>query len=130
MASAWEMKGRLEKATHGDISSGGHRRKVSCLRFNHSGSHLATGATDGSIRIHATVSTPQGLLTLSSSSASTVDFRGHDKGLSALGWNPTSETQFGSCGYDRTVRLWDARHKVEEGGREGEREGGRGMEQE
>jgi len=28
MASAWEMKGRLEKATHGDISSGGHRRKV------------------------------------------------------------------------------------------------------
>ena len=34
-----------------DVSS----PKVSCLRFNHSGSHLATGATDGSIRIHATV---------------------------------------------------------------------------
>lgn len=28
MASAWELKGRLEKAVHGEVGGGGHRRKV------------------------------------------------------------------------------------------------------
>ncbi|KAM3568382.1 hypothetical protein VYU27_009493 [Nannochloropsis oceanica] len=114
MASAWELKGRLEKAVHGEVGGGGHRRKVTCLKFNRSGSLLATGAADGSLRIYATVSTPQGLTALSSSTASTLDLRGHEKGLSSLGWNPASDTQLATCGYDRTVRLWDARHKGHE----------------
>jgi len=32
MASAWELKGRLEKAVHGEVGGGGHRRKVGVMK--------------------------------------------------------------------------------------------------
>ena len=48
---------------------------MSCLDFNRTGSHLASGATDGGLRVYATTNTPQGLTALSSASASTLDLK-------------------------------------------------------
>ena len=116
--------------------------QVQCLAFNRTGSHLASGGVEGTIRVwQATANSATGLTAVSSSSS--LELRGHEKELSKVGtdggvhahaacallilalsrlsllpmqlcWNPASDHQLASCGRDRAVRLWDVRHKGHE----------------
>mmetsp|Transcript_22212 Transcript_22212/g.62416 ORF Transcript_22212/g.62416 Transcript_22212/m.62416 type:complete len:503 (+) Transcript_22212:64-1572(+) len=36
-------------------------------------------------------------------------FKGHEGSVEDIQWNPSDNVTFGSCGVDRTIRLWDCR---------------------
>ena len=73
-------------------------KDVKAIAFSDDGTLVATGGADMCVRI-ASVSDGRELHTL----------RGHQRHVSSVVFSPVDRTLVASCGYDRTVRLWDCR---------------------
>lgn len=81
----------------------GHRKKVHGLAWNHTGTLLASGAVDLSVRLWTTERLG------SSSRACAGELKGHTGTIEQLCWNPVDENQLATASADRTVRVWDVR---------------------
>jgi THO complex subunit 3 len=72
------------------------------ISWNASGSLIATGATDKTIRIWNPERT---------SPRSQIELRGHGNAVEKVLFNPVREFELASCSADGTVRFWDTRTK-------------------
>lgn len=73
----------------------GHRKALSCVRFSPTGSHLATGSLDRTLRIWESRSGRQKALLLG----------GHREWVRGVAWSPDGEG-LASVGDDGAIRLW------------------------
>mmetsp|Transcript_13133 Transcript_13133/g.26206 ORF Transcript_13133/g.26206 Transcript_13133/m.26206 type:complete len:311 (+) Transcript_13133:73-1005(+) len=80
-----------------------HRRKIFCLDWNCSGSCLATGSQDQSIKLWKLGSKDTSLFL-------ETDLRGHTDSVMYLRWHPKDEQRLVSTsGQEQNIRFWDAR---------------------
>ncbi|OJD12214.1 hypothetical protein AJ78_07155 [Emergomyces pasteurianus Ep9510] len=76
---------------------------IRTLAWNPTGSLIATGSVDRTLRIwnpertHVKYST---------------ELRGHSSGIEKVAFNPVKESELASCSSDGTVRFWDVRSKT------------------
>ena len=95
----------------------GHRKAVRCVRWNSTGTRLASCSVDGIIRVAALApllpsssssssSSPVGPAPLSSVIES-VELRGHTGSVEVVAWNRAEPSLLASASADCTVRLWD-----------------------
>ncbi|GLD93276.1 hypothetical protein PINS_up001868 [Pythium insidiosum] len=82
----------------------GHSRKVYALEFNSTGSLLASGSNDKTIRIWPVNSFYDG-----QEKEQPSELRGHSDSIHSLAWDPTNPHRLASTGADKTVRVWDAK---------------------
>ncbi|KAJ0408360.1 hypothetical protein P43SY_003086 [Pythium insidiosum] len=82
----------------------GHSRKVYALEFNSTGSLLASGSNDKTIRIWPVSSFYEG-----QEKEQPSELRGHSDSIHSLAWDPTNPHRLASTGADKTVRVWDAK---------------------
>ncbi|KAJ0411688.1 hypothetical protein ATCC90586_002072 [Pythium insidiosum] len=82
----------------------GHSRKVYALEFNSTGSLLASGSNDKTIRIWPVSSFYDG-----QEKEQPSELRGHSDSIHSLAWDPTNPHRLASTGADKTVRVWDAK---------------------
>ncbi|PJF17870.1 hypothetical protein PSACC_02300 [Paramicrosporidium saccamoebae] len=97
MTTSFPWKSRLSNCKSKEIS--GHRSKIHSLAWNLSGTKLASGSTDSTIRIWPTER-------LCAGSKESGELRGHSSGIDQVAWSPTSDI-VASVSTDKTVKLWD-----------------------
>lgn len=78
----------------------GHNDLVKTLGWNCTGSRLASGSADHTLRIW----NPEKLELRYS-----VELKGHASSVDYLSWNPTHIDRLASVGKDKTIRFWDYR---------------------
>ncbi|TPX50548.1 hypothetical protein SeMB42_g00668 [Synchytrium endobioticum] len=95
---------RVKKAVDGKthMKSYGVKRKIRTLGWNADGRRLASGSTDGYVRIYSTTA-----IDLGADAGS--ELRGHSGDVDQIAWHPTHTDLLASTGNDKTVRLWDLR---------------------
>ncbi|TYZ63764.1 hypothetical protein PybrP1_004908 [[Pythium] brassicae (nom. inval.)] len=76
----------------------GHSRKVYALEYNSTGTLLASGSNDKTIRIWFVDSNQE-----------PNELRGHTDSIHSLAWDPTNPQRLASTGADKTVRVWDVK---------------------
>lgn len=76
----------------------GHRDEINCLRFDESGSLLASCSDDGTAKVWSV-----------SSSTPVYDFREHTKEVYTMRWSPSvfRRLLLATASFDATVKLWD-----------------------
>jgi len=92
----------------------GHRGKVQSLAWSQSGHLLATGATDGGIRLwsyerlmlHFTATKDGKSKTDESSTSHAMELKGHSGSVMQLTWSPLSLPILASSSTDKKVCLW------------------------
>jgi THO complex subunit 3 len=77
-----------------------HKKEIYCIKWNCTGTHLASGSRDCSIKIWS--NEKGGLDKL-------CDFKDHTGGIEGLTWHPDSPDIFASVSEDKTLRIWDIR---------------------
>lgn len=77
------------------------------LSWNTSGTLLATGSTDRTIRIW----NPERTSTANAGGRPQAELKGHTNEVTKTVFNPTQEFELVSCSKDGTVRFWDTRGK-------------------
>ena len=88
----------------------GHRSKVHSVAWSPiSGTFLASGSTDHTIRLYPTDSILQAGEVLGSSDKDTMELKGHKESVDQLAWSPLQEHVLASASADKTVKLWDCR---------------------
>lgn len=88
----------------------GHRSKVHSVSWSPiSGTFLASGSTDNTIRLYPTDSILQAGEVLGSSDKDTIELKGHKESVDQLAWCPVQEYILASASADKTVKLWDCR---------------------
>jgi len=80
----------------------GHKDCVRTVAWNVTGTRLASGSTDKTIRVW-NPEKPEGRYS--------IQLRGHTQAVDQLCWNPTNSDQLASASPDKTVRFWDYRGK-------------------
>ena len=98
MRSVGQWRTYLQSMTSRECT--GHRSKVHSLEWNISGSKLASGSTDHSVRIWLLDSLQQGRATSS-------ELKGHEASVDQLAWSPIDPELLASASADKTARLWD-----------------------
>ncbi|CCJ30390.1 unnamed protein product [Pneumocystis jirovecii] len=78
----------------------GHSDIVKTLGWNCSGSRLASGSADHTLRIW----NPDKLELRYS-----TELKGHGSSVDYLSWDPTHSDRLASVGKDKTIRIWDYR---------------------
>ena len=84
-------------------SRGSSSHNLRTLCWNASGTLIATGAVDRTLRIW----NPE-----KANVKNSTELRGHQGAVERVAWNPVKETELASCGADGTVRFWDVRSKA------------------
>ena len=87
-----------------DLEISAHRSKVHTLHWNCTGSLLATGSTDTTIRIWPLANLLRAGGEIPSSSS--IEIKGHEGGVDQLAWSPTDPLLLASVAADRTCRFW------------------------
>ena len=77
-----------------------HKKKVHSVAWSGSGTKLASGSVDQSVRIWVVDE---------SGGAKDTELKGHQDSVDQLRWDPTNPEVLGTASGDKTVRIWDAR---------------------
>ena len=85
----------------------GHRKLVRCVRWNSTGTKLASGSGDGSVRVYTLqpATAPAAGVTLQS--AEGAELKGHSSSAEFVCFDPSRADQLASASLDGTVRIWD-----------------------
>lgn len=78
----------------------GHKDCVRSVAWNITGTRLASGSTDKTIRVW-NPDKPEVRYS--------IQLKGHTQTVDQLCWDPTNPDQLVSASYDKTVRFWDYR---------------------
>jgi THO complex subunit 3 len=78
-------------------------RSHKTVAWNATGSQIATGATDKTIRIWNPERTQP---------KSQIELKGHTHGVEKVLFNPVREFELASCSGDGTVRFWDTKNRT------------------
>ena len=78
-------------------------RSHKTIAWNATGSQIATGATDKTIRVWNPERTQP---------KSQVELKGHTHGVEKVLFNPVREFELASCSSDGTVRFWDTKNRT------------------
>src|SRR5271169_5757884 len=90
----------MAPAPNSTIVLSGHKDCVRTVDWNITGTRLASGSTDKTIRIW-NPEKPDARLS--------IQLKGHTQSVDQLSWNPTNPDHLASASPDKTVRLWDYR---------------------
>lgn len=93
---------RLKISTYADNPRPQTLHNVRTLSWNSTGTLIATGAADRTLRVW----NPE-----RPKAAHSTELRGHTGAIERVAFNPVHETELASCGADGTVRFWDVRAK-------------------
>lgn len=93
---------RLKISTYADTPRPATLHNVRTLSWNETGSLIATGAADRTLRVW----NPE-----RPKAAHSTELRGHTGAIERVAFNPSTEHELASCGADGTVRFWDVRTK-------------------
>ncbi|CDW72783.1 tho complex subunit 3 [Stylonychia lemnae] len=77
-----------------------NKKRICCLQWNKSGSKLAIGSYDTTIKMFSLDG--YGL-------TKTQEYKGHSDQVESLAWHPTNESVFVTTSMDKTIRIWDAK---------------------
>ena len=82
----------------------GHRKPIRCVRWNSTGTKLASGSGDGSVRVYSLQTAAAGVTVASAEGA---ELKGHSASAEFVCFNPSRAEQLASASLDGTVRIWD-----------------------
>lgn len=82
------------------VLSGGHKDSVRTVAWNITGTRLASGSSDKTIRVW----NPE-----KPAARYSIELKGHSQPVDQLCWDPTNPDQLASASLDKTVRFWDYR---------------------
>lgn len=94
---------KLKTSTYTDSPRSSAAHNVKTLCWNSTGTLIATGAADRTLRIWNPEKT---------NVKNSTELRGHQGGVERVAFSPVSESELASCGTDGTVRFWDVRTKA------------------
>eukprot|EP00035_Acanthoeca_spectabilis_P036322 m.38918 g.38918 ORF g.38918 m.38918 type:complete len:322 (-) comp7897_c0_seq1:4644-5609(-) len=81
-----------------------HRGKVHCVKWNHSGSRLASVSTDAIAALYSVRSSSE-----TAPLQKELEFTEHSDIIDQCRWKPESDKLLATASRDSTVKLWDAR---------------------
>ena len=85
----------------------GHRKSIRCVRWNGSGSRLASGSGDGSVRVWELRGGGGAGGGVVLAGAEGVELKGHGNSVEFVCFNPARPDQLASASLDGTVKVWD-----------------------
>jgi len=98
-----ELQKAKKKLAKGQVKEMyGHKKRVGCVAWNHTGEKLASGSMDATVRIWASVERKQ-------TKDAIIELRGHNTVVNVVCWNPQDTEQLATTSHDQTIRLWDVR---------------------
>lgn len=87
----------------------GHISAIKTVAWNSTGSRVATGSADRSIRIWNPERLPDPKSRSRSVSSYTWELKGHTLPIEDISWDPTHSDRLASASQDKTVKLWEYR---------------------
>ena len=85
----------------------GHRKHIRCVRWNSSGTQLASGCGDGTVRVYTLQPATPPATGVVLQSADGVELKGHSNSAEFVCFNPSRPEQLASASLDATLKIWD-----------------------
>lgn len=87
----------------------GHAGNIKTVAWNSTGSRVATGSTDRTIRVWNPDRLPDPKSRSRGASGYTWELKGHAATVEQISWDPTHSDRLASASHDKTVKLWEYR---------------------
>ena len=85
----------------------GHRKSIRCVRWNATGTKLASGSGDSTVRVYTLQAATSPATGVVLQSAEGLELKGHNGSAEFVCFNPSRPDQLASASLDGTVKIWD-----------------------